>query len=320
MNRFIAAAVVGLLAATFAFDADAQRRLGGGRSLGRQSPQVQQRQAAPAQQAPQQAAPAQPAPAGQQQAAPAGPQGAAAPAAASPWRGALLGLAAGLGLAALASHFGFSETLTAILMAALLGFGLMLVLAFVLRRSRGDSPQPAYGDARGGSAVAYGPEAQPAPVPAPLQRSALDLAAQARPGSAMDEFARAGAGDAPWGVPPGFDKEGFLANAKSYFRKLQRAWDRGDLHELQEFTTEEMFAALMHERRAQTTHSKSEVRTLEATLLGIETSATDYLASVRFSGVLQADEESEQVDEVWNLSKPVDGKSGWLLAGIQQLS
>jgi predicted lipid-binding transport protein (Tim44 family) len=23
-------------------------------------------------------------------------------------------------------------------------------------------------------------------------------------------------------------------------------------------------------------------------------------------------------DEVWNLSKPVDGKTGWLLAGIQQ--
>jgi predicted lipid-binding transport protein (Tim44 family) len=24
-------------------------------------------------------------------------------------------------------------------------------------------------------------------------------------------------------------------------------------------------------------------------------------------------------DEVWHLSKPVDGRSGWLLSGIQQL-
>jgi predicted lipid-binding transport protein (Tim44 family) len=41
---------------------------------------------------------------------------------------------------------------------------------------------------------------------------------------------------------------------------------------------------------------------------------------VRFSGSLKVDDEIEQVDEVWNLSKPVDGSSGWLLAGIQQLS
>src|SRR5258705_11277288 len=99
MKRLITLVLIGVLAATVAVDADAQRRLGGGRNLGKQSPQVQQRQATPQQQTPtQEATPAQPAAA------------AAAAPRPSPWKGALLGLAAGLGLAALASYLGFGET------------------------------------------------------------------------------------------------------------------------------------------------------------------------------------------------------------------
>jgi predicted lipid-binding transport protein (Tim44 family) len=318
MKRLIASALIGLLAATLVVDADAQRRLGGGRNLGTQSPQVQ-RQAAPPQQAPQQAAPAQAAPA--QQPAPAA-KGAAA-ARPSPWKGALLGLAAGLGLAALASYFGFSETLTALLMAMVIGLAVVAVIGFVLRRMRAGGPQPAYSGA-GGRADAGGiftPEAQPAPLP--MQRSALDAAGAARPGSAMDEFARAGAApvaQAPWGVPANFDTVGFLGHAKEYFRKLQGAWDRGNLDDLEQFTTRDMFIALTHELRARGAGTRTEVVALDASLLGIESSAKEHLASVRFSGSLQVDGEIEQVDEVWNLSKPVDGSSGWLLAGIQQLS
>jgi hypothetical protein len=107
-TKTLAALMIGLVAATFAFDADAQRRFGGGKNLGRQSAPVQQRQATPP---PQQQAPQ----AGNQQQAPAATAapraGAPAAAARSPWRGALMGLAAGLGIAALASYFGFSEAL-----------------------------------------------------------------------------------------------------------------------------------------------------------------------------------------------------------------
>jgi len=312
MKRLITLVLIGVLAATVAVDADAQRRLGGGRNLGKQSPQVQQRQATPQQTPTQEATPAQPA-------APA----AAAAARPSPWKGALLGLAAGLGLAALASYLGFGETLTAILMAAVIGFALVALIGFVLRRMRGATVQPAYGGAgaRAGSGM-YAPEAQPAQPPAPAQRASLDLGAGARPGSAMDEFARGSAPTAaqPWGVPGGFDTEGFLGHAKDYFRKLQSAWDRGSLAELEEFTTHDMFVSLTHELHARGAATRTEVLTLEAALLGIESTPTEHLASVRFSGSLRVDGEIEQIDEVWNLSKPVDGSAGWLLAGIQQLS
>lgn len=324
MNRLIALVLVGVFTATFALDADAQRRLGGGRNLGKQAPQVQRQATPPQQQAPTQQTPAQQA-APTQQAAPAA--GAAASAARpSPWRGALMGLAAGLGLAALASYFGFSETLTTILMVALIAFAVVAVIGFVIRRMRGGAAQPAYSGAGGRAGAGTGtftPEPQPTPISAPAQRTSLDLGVGARPGSAMDEFARGGSADpaaAPWGVPAGFDSDGFLNHAKDYFRKLQSAWDRGSLADLEEFTTRDMFVALTHELRARGANSRTEVLTLDAALLGIESTPTEHLASVRFSGSLNVDGEIEQVDEVWNLSKPLDGSSGWLLAGIQQLS
>jgi predicted lipid-binding transport protein (Tim44 family) len=158
-------------------------------------------------------------------------------------------------------------------------------------------------------------------MPQPIERAALDQPAVRR-GSAMDEFARSSTAslDEPWGIPAGFDTAAFLANAKSYFTKLQTAWDKGGLDELSEFTTQEMFTALTHELRARAGTSRSEVVTLDAKLLGIESNATEHLASVRFTGTLRIDGEMEQFDEVWNLTKPVDGKTGWLLAGIQQLA
>jgi predicted lipid-binding transport protein (Tim44 family) len=267
----------------------------------------------PPAQSPQQAAPAQQA---NPAAATAG-GAAAATKAASPWRGALMGLAAGLGIAALASWLGFGETLAAILTAVLLGLAIALAIGFVLRRLRG--PQPAYGTAGAPAREQpIGYEAQPAPI----ARTAVEPATAVRPGSAMDEFMRgAAAAPQPWGVPAGFDTAGFLANAKAYYGRLQAAWDKGDLDELAEFTTDEMFTALTHELAARGGGtSKTEILALDAALLGIETSATDHLASVRFTGTLRVDGEVEQVDEVWNLVKPVDGKTGWLLAGIQQLS
>jgi len=322
MKTWIMGLTIGVLAATLALDVEAQRRLGGARNIGKQSPQVQ-RQAAPPAQQPAQAAPAQP---GAQQVAPAKAPAAGAPAAAarpaSPWRGALMGLAAGLGIAALASWLGLSETLSMILTVLLLGLVIMLVVGFIARRMRG--PQPAYAPAAR--------RAEPGPgtysnvgyetAPAPLQRTVVDAtAAGARPGSAMDQFSRAApAALVPWEVPAGFDSAAFLARAKENFVRLQRAWDRGDLEEMSDFTTNDLFITLTHDLRARGGRTTTEVEKLDASLLGIESGPVEHVASVKFEGTLRIDGEVEQVSEVWNLSKPVRGGSGWVLAGIQQLA
>lgn len=319
MLKWIAVGVIGVMFGTYALDADAQRRLGGGRNIGQQSQPVQ-RQAAPPQQAPQ-AAPTQQ---GAQQAVPGKAAGATAAARpASPWRGALMGLAVGLGIAALAGWLGFGEALTMFLTAALIGLAVLLLVAFVMRRMRG--PQPAYGAASAaGAPPARGPGTYGnvgyETTPAPLQRTSSVDAAGVRPGSAMDQFARGAAPSANsnWGVPAGFDSAGFVARAKDNFIALQQAWDKGNLDEIADFTSNAMFITLTHDLRARAGTSQTEVVALDAELLGIE-SGKEHLASVKFDGTLRVNGEAERVSEVWNLSKPIDGRSGWVLAGIQQV-
>lgn len=323
MNKWVAAVVIGVIAATFALDADAQRRFGGGKTFGRQSPQVQQRQATPPAQSPQspQAAPAQ---SGAQQAAPTKAPAAGAPATAarpaSPWRGALMGLAAGLGIAALASWLGFGEALTMFLTVLLVGMALMMLASFLLRRSR-PAPAPAAAGRGPGTYSNVGYETSPAPTQAPVQRTSVTpQVAGARPGSAMDQFMRGGVSAAPWGIPAGFDTAQFLAHAKEHYARLQRAWDSRNLEEIAEFTTNDMFIALTHEMHDRPNHTRTEVVSLDAELLGIESSADEHVASVKFDGTLRVDGEVERVSEVWNLTKPASGPGGWVLAGIQQMA
>jgi predicted lipid-binding transport protein (Tim44 family) len=102
---------------------------------------------------------------------------------------------------------------------------------------------------------------------------------------------------------------------------MQAAWDKGDAHDIREFTTPEMFAELkmqLSERGSTSNHT--DVVTLEADLLGIETVADEYIASVRFHGTVREEENAaaEAFNETWVLSKPVSGQGGWLLAGLQQ--
>jgi len=112
-------------AGLFSADAEASKRLGSGGSLGKQSSIATQKQATPPQAAPSQA----PAPVA------AGSQ-AAAQSQRSQWLGPIAGLAAGLGLAALASHFGFGEELANFMMIALLVMAVLFIIRMVMARQQ----------------------------------------------------------------------------------------------------------------------------------------------------------------------------------------
>ena len=117
-------------------DADA-RRMGGGKSFGQQSGNVSQRNATPNNNAPTQNA------ANPSAAKPA----AAAPAAApkKPWGAMLGGLAAGLGLAWLASSLGLGEGFGQILMFALLAFAAFALFKMFMRSRSNNAARPAGG-------------------------------------------------------------------------------------------------------------------------------------------------------------------------------
>jgi predicted lipid-binding transport protein (Tim44 family) len=231
-----------------------------------------------------------------------------------------MGLAAGLGIAALASWLGFGEALTMFLTVLLIGMAVMMLVGFLLRRAR-PTPAPAAAGRGPGTYSNVGYETSPAPAPVPVQRTSVSPPASvARPGSAMDQFMRGEAVTAPWGIPAGFDTAQFLAHAKEHYAGLQRAWDSRNLDEIAEFTTNDMFIALTHEMHDRPDHTRTEVVSLDAELLGIESTTSEHVASVKFDGTLRVDGEDERVSEVWNLTKPVNGQGGWVLAGIQQIA
>ena len=133
-------------------------------------------------------------------------------------------------------------------------------------------------------------------------------------------------GSQNWGVPPGFDTDGFLAAAKRNFVTLQDAWDRSDVTTLRSMMTDDMLVEIrtqLAEREGQKSGepNKTEVVMIEAQLLGIEDLGADYMASVEFSGMIREDSSAgpSPFREVWNMTKPKSGNSGWLVAGVQAL-
>lgn len=315
-----------VLLAFATFDADA-RRMGGGSSIGRQSGNVTQREAA----RPTPASPAQ-----NQQAAPSAQPGAGAAAAAPkrPWGGMLGGLAAGLGLAWLAHSLGLGEAFGQFLLIALAVLIAMAVIGMVMRSRRGGQTGRPYAmQGAGGPAELATPPRQYSPDKVgndasarPWERGSMAFdAGKSGQGSGV-QIGSALAGAQSWGVPPGFDTEGFVAAAKRNFVTLQDAWDRSDVSTLRSMMTDEMLGEIKSQLAERETHlggkpNKTEVAMLDAQLLGIEELDGDYMASVEFSGMIREEPSAgpNPFREVWNMTKSKSGNSGWLVAGVQAL-
>ena len=225
----------------------------------------------------------------QQQTAPAAQQG-------SRW-GMLGGILGGLALGGLLGYlFGGSGMMGFLLLA------LLAVAAFVgiraLARRRAEAPARPVQFAGAGQEMIRAEPAAPASASTP---ATLPMSAAAS------------------SVPAGFDSAGFLRAAKLNFIKLQVANDSGRLDEIREFTTREMFDELRSD--IQGAGQQTDVVALNADLLEVATERDKHWASVRFSGTVRETPGTEPVgfEEVWNLVKPADGSSGWLLAGIQQM-
>jgi predicted lipid-binding transport protein (Tim44 family) len=339
VNKFLS--IVFTLVLTFgALDADAARRMGGGKSVGQQSNNVSQREAVKP------GAPATPS----QAAAPAKPATpAAAPAAAPakrPWGAMLGGLAAGLGLAWLASSLGMGEAFGNILMFALLAMLAVGVIGYFLRKRNGSASSQQGGFAYQGAGQSaespatlrqYNPEKvgnDSSARPWEGQNTAFDSTPQANPqtgGSMIGSAIGGSAVSAPqgaqtWGVPEGFDTANFVAAAKANFITLQDAWDRADMASLRAMMTDSMLSEIKSQLAERESNfpgqpNKTEVVKLDAQLLGIEELPDVYMASVEFNGVIreEADAAPSPFREVWNMTKPRNGNSGWLVAGVQAL-
>jgi len=216
----------------------------------------------------------------------------AQPAPASRWLPLLGGLALGGVLGALFGGGGFGG----LLLIALIGFAVLAALRLFVARQQAPAAEPVrFAGVPGESALAA---------------SSSDPAGGPRNASVQP------------GIPPGFDAAGFLRSAKLNFVRLQLANDGGQLDEIREFTTQEMYEVLRRDLAERGgARQQTDVVSIDADLLELATEQDKHWASVRFSGMIREAPGTapEGFEEVWNLVKPADGSSGWLLAGIQQM-
>ncbi len=340
--KFLSYVVTGVMALSMAlisFDADAARRMGGGKSFGKQSNNVTQRDASPAAPAaaPGNAAAAKPG-------APAAAGAAAAPK--KPWGMMLGGLAAGLGLAWLASSLGLGEAFGQILMFGLLALLIMVAVGwFMRRRAQAQNPQAysqqqnsPYAMAGAGAAAnvpmqrGYSPENVGNDASArPWERNSTAFQAQPQAGASVIGGSLIGSrlsgGASNWTIPADFDAPAFLGTAKQAFVALQAAWDKNDIATLGTMMTDDMLSEIRQQLSERDQHiggavNQTEVAALDAKLLGIEDTGGDWMASVEFSGMIKEDPSQSPgpFREVWNMTKPKDGSAGWLVAGLQALN
>jgi predicted lipid-binding transport protein (Tim44 family) len=312
------AVILSLGMTTMAFDAEAARRLGGGKSAGMQRQNVTPPATAPNSTG---AAPSQAAPAAGTAAAAAAPAAAAAATKRS-WMGPIAGLAAGLGLAALASHLGMGEAFANMLMIGLLVMGVLLVVGMVMRK-RAAAQAGALAGA-GGMGGVGGPFGQPQPQQATLRSTEQQphggSMIGSRLGGGLDSSAAAGTNVGT--IPAGFDAVAFARNAEDQFMALQAANDARDLVRLRSYLTPEMFEAAKSDIAERgDAPQQTQVFGLTAQVVNVVEEDTQYVVSVRFTGSVrdEAGAVPEDLNEVWHLVKPRAGMGGWVIAGIQQV-
>jgi predicted lipid-binding transport protein (Tim44 family) len=208
--------------------------------------------------------------------------------------GPIAGLAAGLGIAALLSHFGMGEGMANFVMIALLVMAAIFVVRLLFARRQ---PQ---------NTLQYEGAGNNAFQPAPYQSA---------------EVVSGGGSVNTGAAPADFDVDGFLRQAKLNFVRLQAANDRGDMADISNFTSPELFAEIQmqYQERGRTTQ-QTDVVQLNADLLDVSDEGINTVASVRFHGQLRETPNAapEQFNEVWHLLRPRDNSKGWLVAGIQQ--
>lgn len=304
-------------------NAEAARRMGGGGSFGKQSSNVTQRQAP--------ATPAGPAQGANNAASPSAPAAPAAAAPKRPWGAMLGGLAAGLGLAWLMNSLGMGEGMGQFLMYALMAMAVVMAVGWFMRRRAQPAAQggPFAFQGAGHGSVAdskpYRPENVGNDASArPWERNSMAFEAPAAASGSM--IGSALTGSQSWGIPAGFDTDGFIKAAKANFVTLQAAWDRSDISALRAMMTDSMLVEIRSQLAERETHAgatpnQTEVVMIEARLLGIEDQADEYMASVEFSGMIREEPSAgpSPFREVWNMTKAKSGSTGWLVAGVQAL-
>ena len=312
MKKLLSFMILAVSLGLASMDSDAAKRFGGGGNLGKQRATPTQREAAP------NAAPATPS----QAAKPAAPT--ATPAGVPPPKPSFMqrwgGLLAGLGIGALlASLFGaqLGPVVGMLLMGLLVVAGIFLLMRLFAGRRAATAPpveertDPMY-------SVEQPPRGDFSGIGTRVGGNNAEATGQ---WSNTTSITAAGAKSDPAAILGG-PVEPFLRVAKTSFLRLQAANDAGDLDDIRDYTTPEMYAEIaMQIRDRGAERQKTEVVSVDASMDDAAIEGDFAYASVRFWGLTREapGANPEPFDEVWHVRRKAGNpKDPWVIAGIQQ--
>ncbi|ADZ92020.1 TIM44-like domain-containing protein [Marinomonas mediterranea] len=121
-------------------------------------------------------------------------------------------------------------------------------------------------------------------------------------------------------LPPGFNEQAFVAEAKNHYIALQKAWDDSNFETIQEYVSPELYNMLKEERaKLGADKPKTDVVSLMVDLVRGEFIGSTASISLQFSGWIKEGSETSETKEIWHLEKNMsDASSSWVIVGIQQ--
>ena len=275
---------------SLAVDSAEARRMGFGRSIGKPPPI--KRQVAPPTQAPKKTV--DKTPANTSNASPNKSRGG--------FMGPIAGLAAGLGLAALASYMGIGEELMSFLLILLAGIAIFFIVRLVLRNMQS---QPSL---VGASSSFNRSNIESSTPKKRVMGSTSSSQNTQKETISQDEI------------------KSFLENSKKQFIEIQKIWDSRNIDNLKSFCTDDLILDLSRQINERTNLSeKTSITELNASWQGMNT----YFSKdghevdevyVLFSGMVRENDNSvsKEFSEIWTLQRLKSTNDGWLIAGITQ--
>jgi len=123
-------------------------------------------------------------------------------------------------------------------------------------------------------------------------------------------------------LPDGTEPAAFLRVARQRFNHIQSMNSVSNIAEIQRYLTADLYQSMYSDIMANQDQDVAEFSNLNALVLDSATENGQYVVSVRFTGTVSEDLNSQPVpfSEVWHFVKPAGSTQDWLVAGIQQES
>ncbi len=121
-------------------------------------------------------------------------------------------------------------------------------------------------------------------------------------------------------LPDGTEPAAFLRVARQRFNHIQSMNTASNITEIQRYLTPDLYQSMYNDIMSNQDQDVAEFSNLNAMLVESATENGQYVASVRFTGTVSEDLNSQPMpfSEIWHFVKPAGSTQDWLVAGIQQ--